>query len=264
MRYLFVGLFIIALTSCTQYQKLLKSSDYDLKYSKAMEYYEKEDFTRASTLLYDLIGIYRGTEKSQEAHFVYANCLFRMKDYILAGHYYKTFVQSYPTSSYMEESQFMVAYCFFKQSRNARLDQTETYEALDAFQLFINLYPNSPRVIESTNLMDELREKLVYKSYLNAKLYFDLGTYMGNNYKSAIIAARNTLDEFADTHYREELSFLILEAKNIQAINSIEDLKNDRLRDAVDEYYAFINEFPTSQYLGKANQYFETISKLLK
>ena len=264
MRYLFVVLLFVAFTSCTQYQKLLKSTDYELKYSKAMEYYEKEDFTRASTLLYDLIGIYRGTEKSQQAHFIYANSLFRMKDYLLAGHYYKTFVQSYPTSSYLEESQFMVAYCYFKQSKNPRLDQTETIDALEAFQLFINLYPSSPRVIEATNLMDDLREKLVYKSYLSAKLYFNLGTYMGNNYKSAIIAARNTLDEYPDTEYREELSFLILESKNIMAINSIEELKSERLRDAADEYYAFVNEFPTSQYLGKANQYFETISKLLK
>lgn len=263
MKKLFLIVVVLSFASCTQYQKLLKSKDYELKYTKAIEYYEAGDFTRASALLYDVIGIYRGTEKSQEAHFTYANCLFRMKDYLLAGHYYKTFVQSYPTSSYLEESQFMAAYCNFKQSRGARLDQTETYEALEAFQLFINLYPNSPRVTEATNLMEDLHEKLVYKSYLNAKLYFNLGIYLGNNYKSAIIAARNTLDEYPDTHYREELSFLILESKNIQAINSIEELKKDRLRDAVDEYYAFINEFPTSQYLGKANEYFEKISKLL-
>jgi len=255
---------IVSLVSCTQYQKLLKSSDYELKYTKAFEYYHAEDFSRASTLLFELIGVFRGTEKSQEAHFAYANCHFAMKNYLLAGHYYRTFVQSYPTSKHLEESQFMAAYCSFKQSRNPRLDQTETYEALEAFQLFINLYPNSPRVLEATNLMDEMRDKLAYKSYLNAKLYFNLGTYLGNNYKSAIISARNTLDEFPDTYHREELSFLILESKYIQAIKSIEDLKAERLRETIDEYYSFINEFPASKYLNKANQFFETTSKLLK
>jgi len=235
-----------------------------MKFTKAMEYYEKGDFTRASTLLYELIAIYRGTEKSQESHFLYANCLYRMKDYALAAHYYKTFVQSYPTSNNMEESQFMAAYCIYKQSLNPRLDQTTTYEALEAFQLFINIYPRSDRVVEATNLMDELRDKLAYKAYLNAKLYFNLGTYMGNNYKSAIITARNTLDEYPDTEFREELSFLILEAKYTQAIYSIEDLKEDRLRDSIDEYYSFINEFPTSQYLARANKFFEDATSLIK
>jgi outer membrane protein assembly factor BamD len=157
----------------------------------------------------------------------------------------------------------MTAYSTYKLSPNPRLDQTPTYEALDAFQLFINIYPNSPRVVEATNLMDELRDKLVFKAYLNARLYFNLGTYLGNNYKSAIISARNILDEYPDTEYREELSFLILESKYNQAIKSIEELKEDRLRDAVDEYYSYINEFPSSQYVGRANQFFEILSKML-
>ena len=264
MRKIFLLLLVVVITSsCSKYQKLLKSSDYDLKYTKAMEYYQAEDYMRAATLLKELIGIYRGTERSEEAHFAYANCLYGMKDYILAGYYYKMFVQNYPTSSKSEESQFMSAYCNYKMSRNPRLDQTETYDALDGFQLFINLYPRSPRVAEATKLMDELRDKLVFKSYLNARLYFNLGNYLGNNYQSAIISARNSLDEFPDTKFREELSFLILEARYIEAVNSIEEKMNERLRETVDEYYSFINEFPKSQYLRKANKIFEVASSML-
>lgn len=260
MRKILLLLLIVLSTSCSKYQKLLKSTDYDLKYTKAMEYYQAEDYMRAATLLRELIGIYRGTEKSEEAHFAYANCLYGMKDYILGGHYYKLFVQNYPTSSKSEEAQFMAAYCSYKMSRNPRLDQTETYDALDGFQLFINLYPRSPRVAEATKLMDELRDKLVYKSYLSARLYFNLGNYLGNNYQSAIISARNSLDDFPDTKYREELSFLILEARYIEAINSVEDKMEERLRETVDEYYSFINEFPKSQYLRRANKIFEDAS----
>ena len=264
MRNLFLWAAVVFLfTSCSQYQKLLKSTDYELKYKKAMEYYQAEDYTRAGTLLYELIDIYRGTEKSQEAHFAYANSLYGMKDYLLAAHYYRTFVQNYPTSPILEESQFMVAYCNYMMSLNPRLDQTETYAALDALQLFINLYPNSPRAEEAAYFMTELHDKLAYKSFLNAKLYFNLGRYLGNNYKSAVIVARNTLDEYPDTQYREELSFLILEAKYIQAMNSVEELKDERLRDTVDEYYSFVNEFPASQYLRRANQFFERVSEIL-
>ncbi|MGQ1948498.1 outer membrane protein assembly factor BamD [Geofilum sp. OHC36d9] len=254
---------IFVLSSCSEYQKLLKSNDYDLKYEKALAYYEKGDFTRASTLFGELISIFRGTDKSETSHFIYAECLYGMHDYMMAGHYYQMFVQNYPTSERTPEAQFKTAYCSYMMSANPRLDQTETYTAMDQFQLFINLYPKDERVPEATRLMDELRDKLVYKAYLNAKLYFNLGTYMGNNYQSAVISANNILNEYPDTQYREELSYLILDSKYIQAINSVEEKKEDRLRETLDEYYSFINEFPTSQYLKEANKIFEVTSGLL-
>ncbi len=261
------GLIIVFATllfSCSQYQKVLKSTDYELKYTKAMEYYEDEDYMRAATLLNELQGIYRGTDKAEVIQYTYASCLYGLHDYIMAGHYYRQFVKTYPSSALNEECQFMSGYCYYMQSPKPRLDQTDTYNAINEFQLFVNIYPSSDRVSEANRLMDELRDKLVYKSYLGAKLYFDLGNYMGNNYLSAVIAAQNSLKEYPDTKYREELSFLILEAKYIQAVNSVVEKKEDRMRDAIDEYFSFINEFPESEYMKKAVKIFEDASKVVK
>ncbi|TAJ10470.1 outer membrane protein assembly factor BamD [Marinilabiliaceae bacterium JC017] len=252
------------LSSCSQYQKLLKSQDYELWYTKAMEYYEKEDFTRAATLFNELHTIYRGSEKAESINYSYANCLFGLKDYMLAGHYYREFVKTFPASDLAEECQFKSAYCYYMSSPKPRLDQTDTDNAISEFQLFINMFPNSSRVDEATRLMDELRDKLVYKSYLNAKLYFNLGTYMGNNYQSAVIAAQNSLKDFPDTKYREELSFLILESKYIQAVNSVEEKKEDRVRDAIDEYYSFVNEFSESKYGKRADKILQSSETMLK
>lgn len=242
----------VLLSSCSQYQRLLKSTDYELKYEKAMEYYAAEDYVKASTLFSELVSIYRGSDKAEILIYSYADALFGLKDYIMAAHYYDQMVKTYPASDYVEECQFQYAYCKYMMSPKPRLDQTYSYEAIDEFQLFINLFPNSARVPEATRLMDELRDKLVFKSYLNAKLYFNLGTYMGNNYLSAVIAAQNSLREFPDTKYREELSFLILESKYIQSVKSVEEKKEERLRDAIDEYYSFVNEFPASKFIRKA------------
>jgi outer membrane protein assembly factor BamD len=254
----------ILFASCSQYQKLLKSQDYELWYTKAMEYYEREDYTRAATLLSELNNIFRGTDKAEMVTYTYANCLFGLRDYMLAGHYYREFVKTYPASNLAEECQFQSAYCYYKMSPKPRLDQTDTENAINEFQLFINMFPNSTRVEESTRLMDELRDKLVYKSYLSAKLYFDLGTHLGaNNYLSAVIAAQNSLRDFPDTKYREELSFLILESKFIQAVNSISEKKDERVRDTIDEYYSFINEFPESKYMRRAVRIFEQSEAML-
>ncbi|MCT4586379.1 MAG: outer membrane protein assembly factor BamD [Carboxylicivirga sp.] len=257
-------LFAIVGTSCSKYQKLLKSQDYELWYSEAMSYYEKEDYTRAATLLGQLINIYRGTDKAEEVNYVYANCMYGLNDFLTSGHYYREYVKNFPAGDYAEECQYMSAYCYYMRSPKPRLDQTTTEEAIQEFQLFINMYPNSARVEESTRLMDELRDKLVFKSYLNAKLYYNLGDYLGNNYMSAVIAAQNSLKDFPDTKYREELSFLILESKHIQAVNSIEEKKEERVRDTIDEYYSFINEFPEGKFRKRADRIFKESDDLLK
>ena len=134
---------------------------------------------------------------------------------------------------------------------------------MEKFQLFVNMFPKSPKVAEAKKLMDELNNKLVYKSYLSAKLYFDLGNYMGNNYLAAVITAQNTLKKYPDTEYREELSFLILESKFIQAVNSVPEKKEQRVRDTIDEYYSFINEFPKSKYLKRAEKIFQQSESML-
>lgn len=255
----FIGLTI----GCSPYQKLLKSQDYNQWYEQGLIYYQKEDFMRASTLLGQLVSIYRGTDKAENVIFTYAKSLYGMSDYTMAGHYFREYVKTYPTGNHAEECQFMSAFCYYKLSPKPRLDQSDTEAAINEFQLFINLYPNSARVEEATKLMDKMSDKLVYKSYLNARLYFDLGNYMGNNYQSAVIAAQNSLKEFPDTKYREELSFLILEAKYIQATYSIEEKKEERYRDTVDEYYSFFNEFPESKNILKAQKYFQDAQRLI-
>ncbi len=264
MRKLLVLLAVVLLASCSEYQKVLKSSDQDLKFEKALEYYEEGDYMRASTLLEGLISVYMGTTRAEEAHYKYAMSLYNMNDFVSAVHHFREFVKKYPNSEYAQDAQFMVGVAYYDLSPKARLDQTDTHNAIEALQLFSSLYPESPKVEEANTMIDELQEKLVYKDYLSAKLYYNLGRYKGNNYQSAVITARNCLDEYPDTEYREELSFLILDSYYIQAMNSIEEKEEDRLRLTLDEYYAFINEFPESSYMREANKIFEDVSNRLK
>ena len=95
-----------------------------------------------------------------------------------------------------------------------------------------------------------IKEKLVEKSYLNAKLYFDLG-----DYKSAIIALRNSLGDYPDTEHREELMFLILKSSYLLAEGSVESKKLERYQATVDEYYSFIGEFPEGEFSSTGKRY---------
>ncbi len=249
---------VLLFSSCNDYNKIVKSTDYEFKYKKAIEYYENGEFVRSSNLLKELINIVRGTSKADKVYYYYAKSEFGIKDYIMAGHYFKSLIKEFPRSDYAEESQFMIGYCFYLDSPNPRLDQEVTQNAIDALQLFINLYPKSDRVDEANRLIIELRDKLVYKSYLNAKLYYDL-----KDYKAAVVALNSSMKDFPDTKYREELMYMLLKAKYLLAINSVEEKKHERLSSALDEYFTFVDEYPDSKYKKEVDKYYAVTAKLL-
>lgn len=246
------------LSSCGEFNKVVKSTDYEYKFKKAVEYYNANDYKHAISLFQDLVYIYRGTSKGDELYYYYAKSSFADLDYEMATHYFRNIYEQYPRSRYAEEAQFMVGLCYYKDSPKPQLDQEISRKAIDAFQLFINLYPYSSRVDEATILIDELNEKIVYKSFLNARLYYDMGYF-----KSAVIALNNSLIDFPNTKYREELKYSLFKSKYFLAVNSVEEKKRDRLNDCSDEYYTFVDEFPESKYLREVKRDFRHISQLL-
>jgi outer membrane protein assembly factor BamD len=152
----------------------------------------------------------------------------------------------------------MVGYCSYLQSPKVRLDQEVTLNAIDALQLYINLYPFSEKKDEAERLIDELQEKLVEKSFISGRLYYDF-----ENYKAAVVALENSLKDYPDSKFREELMYMLLKSKYLLAINSVLEKKEQRLSNALDEYFAFVDEFPESKYRKEANKFYETTAKLL-
>lgn len=257
-------LVVLSLVSCSDYQKLLKTDDAELKYTKAVEYFEKGDFMRASTLFDAVATYYKGTERSETVLNYLAKSYMGQKDYFSASEYYKTYVKTYPKGKYVIEARYMIGYCYYLDSPDARLDQASTLNAIAALQEFIDVYPESERVVDANKLLEEMKNKLAYKAYLNAKLYYNLGNYLGNNYESAVIASQNALKNFPSTSYREELSMLILESKYQQAVQSVEEKRIDRYRNTIDEYYNFVNEFPEGKYRKQADKIFNESKKIVK
>lgn len=260
MRFLGIGLVLIMvlLSSCGDFNKIVKSTDYEFKYKKAVEYYESGDYVKAGTLFKELVNIYRGTTRSDKIYYFYAKSMIGQKDYLMAGHYFKSLVAEYPTSEYTEEAQFMVGYCSYLLSPKPRLDQQVTQSAIDALELYINLYPYNDRVDEANRLVDELVDKLVYKSYLSARLYYDF-----ENYKAAVIALNSSLEKYPDSKYREELKYMLLKSKYLLATRSVLDKQEDRYSNALDEYFSFIDEYPESKYKKEVMKYYDRASRIL-
>jgi len=246
-RLIILGLVVTFLTSCSEYEKLLKSDDVQLKYDKAFEYYEDKQYVKSATLLQYLIPIYKATDKAAKVEFFYAKSLYGQKDYILAGYHFGEFAKNFGNSKYTEEAVFMHAYCFYLHSPRPTLDQDYTYKAIEAFTMFQIKFPDSEKITESKEILTELNNKLAKKAYINSKLYFDLGYY-----KSSIVTLRNTINDYPNSKFREELMFMLLKSNYLLAENSIASKQKERYQNTVDEYYSFIDEFPESEFSKEA------------
>ena len=253
--------FATIFSSCSEFQTVLKSQDYSLWYRKGLQYYEQGEYGKSAHLLGGILTKYAGTAQYDTIMVTYAHALAEVGDYYTAAHYFSDYVKTYPSSSRCEDCQFMAGYCYYKLSPKPELDQADTESAIEELQLFVNLFPESPKVPEAEQMMSQMTDKLAYKDYLSAKLYFNLGNYMGNNYNSAVITAQNCLRKYPDTEHREELSFLILKAKYIQADRSVLAKQADRYRDAIDEYFSFVNEFPDSKFRSDADDIYRHSEK---
>lgn len=252
---------MLLLTGCGEYNKVLKLGDVDEKYEYAKMYYEQGKYNRASVLLSDVVPIYRNTEKAEEALYLLAMSYFNMNDYLSAGEYFQRYSSNYPRGSKVMECRFNMAYGDYKDSPDARLDQEVTRRAIQELDNFIDLYPRSELADSATVMRLELSDRLCYKEYLSAKLYLDLGTYLGNNYESAVITARNAQNDFPYSKYREDLGYIILRARYEAAVNSVREKEEQRYREAYDEYFTFVNEFPEGTYKKDVEKMYAKISK---
>ncbi len=258
-KFLFVSVLVLVLGGCSGYEKILKSSDYKKKYDAALNYYyEKEDYVRAATLFDQITLVFRGTDQADTVYYLQAMSYFKQNDFILSGHYFRTFARTYGGSPFAEEAEFMGAYCYYLTSPRPELDQTNTVQAIQAFQLYLIKFPDSERQEQVKAYFNELRDKLVEKSYISAKLYYDL-----SDYKASIVALNNSLLKFPESKYREEIMFMLVKSSYMLAYKSILSKKKDRFQEAIDEYYSFAAEFPESKYLKEAKRYYNLSAKYL-
>ena len=269
-RYLAMAFLSAALlSSCGEYNKVLKTTDYEYKYEAAKTYFAQGKNMKATTILEDLVSIMKGTVNAQESLYMLAMAYYNQQDYETASQYFTTYYTTYPRGTYTELARFFSGKALYLGSPEARLDQTNTYKAMQELNMFMEYFPMSDRRELAQNMIFDLQDKLVEKEFYSANLYYNLGSYTGNtvysstgnNYLAAVTTAENVLREYPYTRYREDLSVLVLRAKFDLAKASVDEKKKERMQETIDEYYAFKNEFPESEYMKEAEDIFEQAHK---
>jgi outer membrane protein assembly factor BamD len=248
---------LLALASCDNYNRLLKSNDYELKLTKAKEYYDKGNFIRSSQLYEELIPVVKGTDRAEEVFYYYTWSEYYLGDLILSQYHFKNYTRQFPGGKHVEECYYMNAYCYYLTSPNYKLDQTYTKNAIKEFQSFIDLYPESRRLDTCNLLIDELRLKLERKDAEIIRQYYNL-----SDWKASIVAAKNYVKEYPGSAFNEEMMFLTIDSYYLLAINSIESKKEERLDGAIENYVKFVDLYPESTYLSRAESIYNQCKRL--
>ena len=213
----------------------------------------------------------KGSDEAQECLYMLAMAQYCNMDYEAASETFRKYTTSYPRGLYVEPAYFYVGQSLYESSPEPRLDQSPTNGAITAYQQFMDLFPDSHLRPKAQERLYELTDKLIQKEFNSAQLYYNLGGYFGNinsneesNYTASIITAQNTLKNYPYCSLREDFMLLIVKSKFQLAENSSDEKRIDRYRDAEDECYGFINEFPDSKNVAQVEKYIVKCKKVLK
>ncbi|MDR2683573.1 MAG: outer membrane protein assembly factor BamD [Dysgonamonadaceae bacterium] len=268
MKCICFSLLLIVGMSCGEYNKILKSTDTMVKYEAAKKYFDGGKYSRTVTLLEEVAPLLKGTSYAEESLYLQAQAHYALKDYLSASEYFKNYYTSFPRGKYAEDARYYSAYGLYLDSPDARLDQSDTYKALQQLQDFLEYYPQSERKEEVQRVLFELHEKLAYKELLSIKLYYNLGdytlySYAGGNYLSCVITAQNAMRTYPFSKYREDYMYYIFKSKYEMAVQSVEEKKEFRYRDVADEYFSYKNDYPEGKYIKEITKLYNTIAKEL-
>ena len=247
----FSALLLMTVAGCSEYNKVLKSTDIEYKYSKSIEYFEDESYYKALPILEELIGLTRGTQRAEDVYYYYAKSHYGVEDFYLANYYLKTFTKTFSNSPRSEECLFLAAECSYRLSPSYSLDQTDTRNAIDEYQLFLDKYPYSNLKDSANHQIDRLNFKLERKAYENASQFAKT-----LKYKAAVSALKDFQREYPASQFREEAMYLTVKCQYLLAEGSIEEKKLERMRAVGENYRTFAAAFPESNYLADAESYF--------
>lgn len=258
-KYIYIVLIILGFSSCSEYQKAIKSEDLSVKFDQASKQYEKGKYFKAITLFEQMAPSFRGNPQAEKMFYMFSQSYYKTKQYYLSGYQFESFAAGFPKSDHLEEASFLGAKSYSMLSPVYSLDQTDTEKAIDKFQSFIDAFPNSKYLPEANTIVKGLREKIEKKAYENAYEYNKI-----SDFKSAIIALDNFIIDYPGTPYKEKALYYKLDSAYQLAINSIPTKMEERLYAAKTAYSNLLKFNSNTEFKQKADVMLERINKDLK
>lgn len=249
---LFFTIAVFALMSCRSQDLIRPGDTLEVAFNKAKNQYDEENWSEAARAFETVVSIGRGTDLGQQAQFLLAESYFNDRRYLLAASEYDRYASFYPRSDRRQEVDFKAALCYYRLSPRYRLDQSYTRQALERFRLFNSRYPNSDRVVDSSEYITQLRNKLARKQYEAAEFY-----KRTDRFNAAIVYYDLVLDNYPESEWAEEALVDKIEAYILYADNSIPSSQLGRYESAITSYETYLQLFPSGENRSRAEDLYD-------
>jgi outer membrane protein assembly factor BamD len=158
---------------------------------------------------------------------------------VFAINEYQEFLAFYPTHPRCDYAQYKLGMTHMRQMRAPQRDQTETRDAVKAFEEFVTRYgATSDLTPEVKAKLREAKDRLSEADFLVGKFYFRQSWYPG-----AIARLQGVIKDDPEYSGRDGAYFYLGEAL----------LKANRPAEALPFYEKIVAEFEKSEYLKEAN-----------
>ncbi len=225
-----------------------KGSDKQM-YERAKKYVGKNS-DKARLLFKQVVEMFPESIYAKKSKVGIADSYFKQKDsasLVVAAAEYQEYVNLYPNSPDAIYAKYQIGMCYFKQVRKPERDQSNTFEAIRAFESLLKQYPDTHEAEEAKEKIKTLRQNL-------ATHYFRIGyyNYKFKAYRGAIARFKQVIDEYPEFKKNDKLFFFA--GKSYLAIRKFDT--------AISFFQKIINSYPKSKYFKKSHRMIKKINKI--
>ncbi|MBQ9660153.1 MAG: outer membrane protein assembly factor BamD [Bacteroidales bacterium] len=255
---LFSVLFVLAgIPACkSQYDQILESSDVELKYKTAFDYFNAGKYNRAAQLFESLTLLTNGTERHDTVMYYLGLSNYSNKDYYTAETNFQQYLTYFPQSTFSEQAEFFRIDCLYRSTLRYELDQTPTYTAITAIGEYLREHPDGANADICRHRLEELGERLDRKAFENARLYYKM-----EDYRASRVAFKNILKDDADNVFREEILYYSAMSSYKYAALSVASKRKERFLVFQDDYLNFIGEYPESEHRKELDRLYDKVKE---
>lgn len=250
--FIFFMILLVGLGACASKNQIRPGDSLEVAFEKANGLFERERYTDAARAFETVLSIGRGTEIAQESQYLLAESYFKNRNYLVAASEYRRYYTNYPRSERRIDAEFTEASSYYRLSPRYKLDQTDTYRAIELMQLFIGKYPTTDQAAIAAEHIDEMRSKLAQKEFGAAELYMRI-----REYRSAVVYYELTLDKFPETTWAEKALVRQIEANFLYAERSVPERQVERYQLAIDSYQRYVQLFPRGDNRSLAEEFLD-------
>ena len=179
--------------SCAK-QDIDLEEDLSFQFEKAMEFFNKNKYTRAKDEFDYIIMTDPGSKLANESLYFLAEAMFHLQEYDEASTIYDRYVRFSPDFTKIELARYRICECAINLSNSYQRDQSQTHNALVQLQMFIEDFPRSNSANDAEKAIGLLRMKLARKDYETGRIYLKL-----EEFESAMVYFQSVMNQYYDT-----------------------------------------------------------------